>query len=524
MGIAALVYFSAYGFGGGRIDFAIFGKLAATPGLATTLIQTFFVGFASTALATFIALLLPAVAGLGRLADRLSPILVAIPHLSMAVALAFLLSPSGWLIRSLSPWATGLERPPIGLGGEFEAAFLLIFGLVVKEVPFLLLVAMSQLPEIDPKRWTIVGRTLGYGATEAWIKLVLPQLYRRMRAPIVAVLLFSMANVEMALPLGPSNPPMLPVMALDMLNDPEPFQARLGGALSLLLVVICILAIAIWFAGHRLFGSVVLRWMTKGAHSLAAKAMALAMTMGAGTIALAALASVAALFLWSIAGRWRFPQALPQSYDFGRFWDRLSDLWAPAWNTIWLAALTVALALIVATLWLEYRRRAKIPAWLYLPLLVPQIALLAGLNFMLLSLGFGVNVWGVVAGHFLFVLPYVVMVLGDGFYALDPRYARSARSLGHSRIMVLLRIKLPMLRATILTAAAIGFSVSVAQYLPTIFAGGGRFDTLATEIIAISHGGDRRMMAVCGLLLAVLPLLVLTLSQVLGRANRIAPQ
>ena len=54
-----------------------------------------------------------------------------------------------------------------------------------------------------------------------------------------------------------------------------------------------------------------------------------------------------------------------------------------------------------------------------------------------------------------------------------------------------------------------GFSVSVAQYLPTLFIGAGRFPTLTTEALALALGGDRRLAAVAALLLAALPLLAL---------------
>ena len=67
-------------------------------------------------------------------------------------------------------------------------------------------------------------------------------------------------------------------------------------------------------------------------------------------------------------------------------------------------------------------------------------------------------------------------------------------------------MKLPMLLRPILFAAAVGFAVSVTQYLPTLFAGGGRFVTLTTEAVSLSAGGDRRIMGVFAFLQAALPL------------------
>ena len=46
-----------------------------------------------------------------RLRRLLGP-LVAIPHSTIAVGLVFLLAPSGWLMRLVSPALTGLDQPP----------------------------------------------------------------------------------------------------------------------------------------------------------------------------------------------------------------------------------------------------------------------------------------------------------------------------------------------------------------------------------------------------------------------------
>ncbi len=108
----------------------------------------------------------------------------------------------------------------------------------------------------------------------------------------------------------------------------------------------------------------------------------------------------------------------------------------------------------------------------------------------------------------LFVFPYIMLALTDPWLALDPRFARAAASLGHTPKQILLHVKLPIMMRPVLTAFAIGFAVSVAQYLPTLVIGEGRIDTLTTEAVALSSGGDRRVIGVFGTLQALLPLVV----------------
>ena len=71
--------------------------------------------------------------------------MLAVPHAAFAVGLVFLISPSGWILRVFSPWATGLSTPPPWVTTQDPWALGLILALVAKEVPFLLWAAASQL-------------------------------------------------------------------------------------------------------------------------------------------------------------------------------------------------------------------------------------------------------------------------------------------------------------------------------------------------------------------------------------------
>ena len=133
---------------------------------------------------------------------------------------------------------------------------------------------------------------------------------------------------------------------------------------------------------------------------------------------------------------------------------------------------------------------------LYLPLILPQIAFLPGLQILMLQLGASQGFGSVLATHIVFVLPYMFLALSGPFHAWDTRYATVAAGLGTGPEGILWRLRLPMLLAPILTATAVGMAVSVGQYLPTLLAGGGRLTTLTTEALALSSGGDRRAIGV----------------------------
>ena len=133
---------------------------------------------------------------------------------------------------------------------------------------------------------------------------------------------------------------------------------------------------------------------------------------------------------------------------------------------------------------------------LYLPLIVPQASFVFGLQLSFLWAGLDASFAALVLAHLVFVLPYVMLSLTEPWHATDPRYARAAHSMGASQNLVFWRIRAPMTLAPILVAAAVGFAVSIGQYLPTLLIGAGRWPTVTTEAVALASGGDRRVIGV----------------------------
>jgi putative thiamine transport system permease protein len=72
-----------------------------------------------------------------------------------------------------------------------------------------------------------------------------------------------------------------------------------------------------------------------------------------------------------------------------------------------------------------------------------------------------------------------------------------------------------MLAAPLLTAFAVGFAVSAGLYLPSLLPGGGRVVTITTEAVALSSGGDRRVIAIYALLQGLLPFVGFALAFIL---------
>lgn len=489
--------------------------LAALPGFATSLRLTLVTGLGTTVLALALATGFCAAVhgriGASAGARLLAPYLAA-PHAALAIGVAFLIAPSGWIARLISPGLTGWDQPPQIASVHDGWGLALMLGLLVKEVPFLLLVILSALGQVPVRQHLAAGRALGYGRGMVWLKLILPQVYPLIRLPVFIVLAFALSVVDVAIILGPSNPPTLAVAITRWYASADTRLILPASAAALVHGVVVVGAIALWVVGERVVAVLARRWLRAGGRGRSAEpglwavSTLVAALMGLGLLALAGLT------VWSLAWRWPWPLVLPERWSLAG-WLNPAGGWGGALTlTLGLGLATTGLALVLAIAWLEGEDRARrgrarwAAVLIYLPLLVPQIGFLYGLNVAALRLGLSGGIPAVIWAQELFVFPYVMIALSDPWRALDARLLHTAAALGASPLRQLLAVKLKVLLRPILTAAAIGFGVSVAQYLPTLFLGAGRVATLTTEAVTLSSGSDRRVVGIYAVLQAALPL------------------
>ncbi len=501
--------------GGRRFTLAPWSRLFSAPGIGDAIALTVGTGLLATVLSVLLVFGLcaqihgrkPGRAGRGLMA----PILAA-PHAAMAIGVGFLIAPSGWVVRLLSPWLTGWHQPPDIATVQDPYGIALMLGLLVKEVPYLLLMTFTALGQVPAARQLEAAAMLGYGRTVAWLKLVLPQIYPQIRLPIYAVLAYALSVVDMSLILGPSNPPTLSVLALRWFTAPDIRMYFPAAAAALLQLAIVLASIMLWRAGEAAVAHLGRRWIARGVRHTSLAALTRIAAAAVAGLAGLGLASLIALGVWSFADGWPFPGFLPRHWSAHTWTRQFSMVVWPLETTLVVAVLASALALLLVLACLENEQRGgrattSRALWLlYVPLLVPQIAFLFGAQVLLTVIHLDGSLLAVIWTHLLFVLPYVFLSLAEPWRALDTRYARTASCLGTSPRRVFLRIKLPLLLRPVLVAVAIGLAVSVDQYLPTLFAGAGRVVTLTTEAVTLASGGDRRITGVFALLQSLIPL------------------
>jgi len=508
----------AFGFlpslGGTEPTLDHFRQLIDYPGIGRSTALSLFSGLIATFIAFLIVVFFVSAWYGTRTFDRVQHIispLLSVPHAAAAFGLAFLIAPSGFFMRMISPGLTGSTRPPDLLILNDPLGLSMMAGLVAKEIPFLLLVTLAALPQTRALQSSQLARSFGYGRVLGFLFSTWPNVYQQIRLAVFAVIAYATSVVDVAVILGPSAPPPLAVKLTQWMNDPEITLRFSASAGALLQLGVTIAAILIWILGEKLASYGVRRLRDRGVRGSRDGLVRITSISVISCAGLAIFAGLGILALWSFAGFWSFPNALPASVTL-RNWERvLPSLSSPLTTTLLTGFVATIIAIIITLACLEREARtgrsggSRALLFVYIPLIVPQVSFVFGLQIFFVSLGIDAIWPSLVLVHLIFVLPYVFLSLSDPWRAWDKRYGYISAGLGASLDRTFWKIRFPMLLKPILAASAVGFAVSIGQYLPTLLIGAGRWPTITTEAVALASGGDRRVIGVYAFMQMVLP-------------------
>jgi len=482
------------------------------PGLALSLAT----GAVSTLLALVLALIILAGLPRHRLQAWAAPGL-ALPHLAFAIGFGFLLMPSGLLARLF----VGGDAPPQWVSVQDPWGITLTLALALKELPFLLTAAVAALSRGDAAARLpgelAAAASLGHAPGSAFLRITMPPLLRALRWPLVIVFVYGATVVDMALVLGPTQPPTLAVVIWRALNDVQPAVNAMGIAGTLLLTATLATMLLAAALLRRVMASGSRSFLTAGPSPRAAPRR-MAAVIGMVTLLLLGLA-FALLVMLSLAPRWPYPALLPPAVSLAP-WQSLAATPAPLGLSLVLGFTVTAAAVALAMLWFETQHPQR-DRWMLglalLALVLPQLASGGGQYRLFLSLGLTGTLPGLFLAHLTSALAYVLIVLEGPWRGYDQRFTATARALSATPLRAFLKVKLPLLKAPVLGAAAIAFAVAIAQFVPAQLIAAGRYSTLPMEAVTLASGGNRPLTAAYALALAVPPLLAFLAASLLGR-------
>lgn len=180
----------------------------------------------------------------------------------------------------------------------------------------------------------------------------------------------------------------------------------------------------------------------------------------------------------------------PQGFSLRWFEEFLgSPIWRAAWARSVLVATSTAMAATALGLGaaLGLRRlpaRWTKPAFAFLiaPLIVPRIVIALGLFYLYARLQLSGTDLGLVIGHTVLAIPYVVVPMAAALKHFDWRLEDAARVLGASALDRLRTVLLPLLWPSLVSAFLFAFITSFDELTIAIFVSGGLKTTLPKQM------------------------------------------
>ncbi|RUO39882.1 ABC transporter permease [Aliidiomarina taiwanensis] len=478
--------------------------LAAMP---SVLLNSLVLAVAAPLVACYLALwMAPSLLRRPRIQQVLAPLL-AVPHVAFAVGMLLLFSPSGWLLRVFEQLTGWWPLPPQGWPLPEKSLFSLTLVLVLKELPFLLLMIAAQLKQLPSQAWLVQAQSYGYSQQQAWWRVLVPELLQRLTLPMAAVVIYSVSVVDIPLLLGNNLQPVLAqqVFAWSFQFAPEQQANALVGAWLLLAVSGLLLLLNRRHARCYAFcvRNKPLRPSTKAQKLRPVPRFAWYALAGL------AVAVVLVLLVQSLATQWFYPALWPSQLSVSLWQQEWPFILAPAQASLSFALLSALFGTVAAVVVLEQQcqRGKQQRQWLLLvALFMPQVPLVLGWQLLLGSTQ-GPALW-VLWAHTVYTFPYAYLVLHGAYMGFNRHWLVKAQSLGYSARQAWWRVLLPMLKQPLLAAYAVAFAVSIAQYVPTQWLGQGQVSSLTTEAVSVASGGDWRIGSLYALLQMLLPLLV----------------
>ena len=139
-------------------------------------------------------------------------------------------------------------------------------------------------------------------------------------------------------------------------------------------------------------------------------------------------------------------------------------------STVIATALGTAMALAMVRY--EFRGRAPLNFFVFLPLSTPEIVLGAALLSLFLSVGINTGFTTIVIAHVMFNISFVVVVVRSRLIGFDRSLEEAAQDLGANAWQTFLRVTLPLIAPGVLSAGLLAFALSIDDFVITNFNSG----------------------------------------------------
>jgi putative spermidine/putrescine transport system permease protein len=151
------------------------------------------------------------------------------------------------------------------------------------------------------------------------------------------------------------------------------------------------------------------------------------------------------------------------------------------------------------------------------PLLLPAIILGLALLLVFSQIGLLATFPGLMLGHALVALPFVVRIVLTAIRGIPPALADAAATLGAPPWRVFTRVFLPLMIPGLIAAAALAFLASFDEVVISLFLVGPRLTTLPIEVFHyVQYRADPQLSALSVVLIGFTLILILVIERSIG--------
>jgi spermidine/putrescine transport system permease protein len=167
------------------------------------------------------------------------------------------------------------------------------------------------------------------------------------------------------------------------------------------------------------------------------------------------------------------------TFDNWIHWDAVPGIRSAVITSLELAALSTIIATAMGTLIAlaivrhRFHGRGTTSILIFLPMATPEIVLGASLLTLFVNVKVGFGFWTIFIAHVMFVISYIVVTVKARLVGFDRHLEEAAMDLGANAFVTFRKITLPLLAPAILSAALLGFALSVDDFVVTYFNSGG---------------------------------------------------
>jgi len=202
----------------------------------------------------------------------------------------------------------------------------------------------------------------------------------------------------------------------------------------------------------------------------------------------------------------------------------------PLWNSIQLGILSAAIAALLAVpaaLALVRRRppgAEAIQTFLLSPLALPSLVLAIALLFFLSGVGLGNTYTGLLIGHVVIVLPYLLRTVLAVYSGSDPRLEEAAHTLGANPWRAFWHVTLPAIRPGLFAGAMFAFLISFDEVAVALMLSNASNMTLPVSILGyLVNNYDPAVAAISVIKMVIVIVVLLTVEKFYGLGSLTLP-